>query len=418
MSQLRRSSWFLGVGVLPVLALAWTGWGWPRDTAGPEPVAAAVCAPGLTEPTSQVVELRATRPGRLVAVHGTAGARVTAGQVVAELAHDAADAAVALRRAELAAAEARLARLEVGARVEDVAAAQAAHDAAQAEVDGAAARLAELEAGARAEDLESAHARVAEAEARATDAVRNAERRRRMLGTGAVERALVDDADTAQATAAARLRQARAELALLEHGARAEQRQAARAALATATARCAQAAAEWARLRAGARVEELAEARAQVEAARAQVTIALADREDCCVRSPLTGVVVYRFAHPGEQASPHDPRPLLEVAAPLPMQVRVDVDEFDVARVHVGQAVWATAPAFGEQRFPGRVVRIEATLGRKNFRTDTATEKQDAKVLEVLVALDPGAADTLPLAMPMRVWFAAEGARELPPGDR
>lgn len=307
----------------------------PRRTEEP-----LFCAPGLTEPASQVRGLRAAHPGRLVEVRVEAGDRIERGQVLALLDHAAADAAVAVRAAELTAALARLARLEAGARVQEIAVARA---------------------------------RVAETEAGRAEAERAAGRSRRMLPTGAIDQAALDAAETALAVAEARLRCAQAELALLE---------------------------------AGARREELDEARALAEAARGRLAAARADLEDCLVRAPLDGLVVYRFAHPGEQVAPTDPRPLFDVAAPSPLRVRADVDEFDVDRVHVGQRVHATAPAFGATRFPGAVVRIEKTLGRKNFRTETATEKKDAKILEVVVALEADAAARIPLGMPMRVWFA------------
>ncbi len=369
---------------------------------------AVACAPGLTEPAGQVVELRASRPGRLTEVRVASGAAVTAGDVLAVLDHDEVDARVALREAELAGAEARLAWLEAGARREEVDAARAALAAAGAGEAEAGVRVRELEAGARAEEVEAARARLAEADALRRDAARTVERRRGLVPSGAIGAAQVDEAQTALEAAEARDRLARADLALLEAGARRERRDAAREEARAAGARRDQAAAQLALLEAGARPEEIAEARARRDAACATLASARAEREDSFVRAPLSGVVVYRHAHPGEQAGPADPRPLLEVAATRPLLVRADVDEFDVARVRAGQAAWVTAPAFGDARFPGRVVLVERTMGRKNFRTDHATERKDAKVLEVLVALDEPASERIPLGMPVRVWFAEE----------
>jgi hypothetical protein len=71
--------------------------------------------------------------------------------------------------------------------------------------------------------------------------------------------------------------------------------------------------------------------------------------------------------------------------------VRVDVDETDVGKVHVGQKAYVTADAFGRQKFWGHVVRVGQQLGPKNIRTDEPTERVDTKILETLVELDPGA---------------------------
>ena len=69
----------------------------------------------------------------------------------------------------------------------------------------------------------------------------------------------------------------------------------------------------------------------------------------------------------------------------------------------LGQRIFATAPAFETERFYGKVVHIEQTLGRKNFRTFQPTEKTDTKILEVVIALEDGR--ELPLDLQMTVWF-------------
>ncbi len=55
----------------------------------------------------------------------------------------------------------------------------------------------------------------------------------------------------------------------------------------------------------------------------------------------------------------------------------------------MGAPAWVTADAYGDRRFTGHVVRIGEILGPKNVRTDRAAEKQDTKILETLVELDP-----------------------------
>ena len=46
------------------------------------------------------------------------------------------------------------------------------------------------------------------------------------------------------------------------------------------------------------------------------------------------------------------------------------MDARDIARVALGQAVEASTPSFPGETFRGRVVEVERTVGRKNFRTD------------------------------------------------
>ena len=70
------------------------------------------------------------------------------------------------------------------------------------------------------------------------------------------------------------------------------------------------------------------------------------------------------------------------------LRVRMDLNERDVARVRAGQTSFAQLPAYGDRRFPGRVVEISRRMGRKNVRSDDPTERIDTKILEVVCELD------------------------------
>ncbi|MBI4613439.1 MAG: efflux RND transporter periplasmic adaptor subunit [Planctomycetes bacterium] len=371
----------------------------------PEAGSSLFCAPGLTEPASRVVELRAARPGRLIEIRVEAGGEVARGDVLAVLDHGDLDAAVLMREGELAASRARLALLLAGSRAEEIEAARARLATLAAAEDAAQARLAEAEAGPRIEEIAAARAHLTEATFRREDAARTVERNRPLVESGAMEQAILDEARTALDVASAQVEAASAQLAVLEAGTRPERIDESRADVAAAKARAEEAAAALAQLVRGPREEEKAEARAEVEAAEARLAAAHAELEDAFVRSPLAGVVVYRHACVGEQVTPADERPILEVGSARPLHVRADVDEFDLARVRVGMKVHATAPAFGERRFAGKVMWIEKALGRKNFRSEYATERKDSKVLEVVVALEEGAEGVLPVGFPVRVWF-------------
>ena len=79
--------------------------------------------------------------------------------------------------------------------------------------------------------------------------------------------------------------------------------------------------------------------------------------------------------------------------------------------MQIGQRIVATAAAFADRKFTGRVVHLEPLMGRKTIRTERTTEQQDTKVREVLIELAP---DTppLPIDLQMTVRFLA---RESPP---
>jgi HlyD family secretion protein len=177
-------------------------------------------------------------------------------------------------------------------------------------------------------------------------------------------------------------------------------------------ARTAAAKAKYDRSVAGPRPEDIAVAEAQVTEAESQLQVARTTFEKTRIRSPIDGMVIYRFREPGESVFPNVPAPIISIGNRDVLRVRADVDELDFGKVRLGQRAFATCDAFGNRRFYGTVVEIAQTLGRKNFRTDRPTEKADTKILEVVLALDDGR--DIPIELQMAVWFLRESAATAP----
>ena len=227
--------------------------------------------------------------------------------------------------------------------------------------------------GARVEERREADAARSHAEAALAQAETERQRRVRLLADGAISREELERADRD-----ARL--ARARLAELTERARG--------------------------VDATARDDERARADAAIALAGAQVAEAQAALAKTVIRAPRAGVVTRRHRQAGELVSPEAGQSLIVTMADTSrLRVRADVDEADVARIGIGQRVTVRADAYGDQRFAGRVIRIGATLGRKNVRTDDPIEKTDVKILETLVELDPGT--TLPLGLRVDVFIEA-----------
>lgn len=155
---------------------------------------------------------------------------------------------------------------------------------------------------------------------------------------------------------------------------------------------------------ADAREEDQAGADSDVALARARVDEARALLAKTTIVAPIDGVVLRRHRKAGENVSTQFDSPILTIADRSRVRVRVDVDETDVARIAVGQHAYVTADAYGDRRFPGRVVRVGQLLGRKNFRTDEPNERIDTKILETLVELDDG--HELPLGLRVQAFVA------------
>ena len=247
--------------------------------------------------------------------------------------------------------------------------------AAQAAVAQARAHLALAKRGPRAEDVAAARAdadaAAAAAQHRATEQARSEELGKR----GAVPSSAVDADD-----AAARI----------------------------ATAQAAAAGARYASLAKGTRVEQIDEAAAQLAAAQADLDAATVALDQTILRAPGDGAILRRTAEVGTLVQTMTPSPIVTFADLHQLEVRAEVDEADIAAIAQGQAAYATADAFGEQRFPIHITRITHELGRRSVRDDDPRARVDTRVLEVLAAFDAPPAIALPLGLRVDVHRAAD----------
>ncbi len=255
----------------------------------------------------------------------------------------------------------------------DAAEASAKVQSAEARLRIAQADYTRLVNGARAEERREVEAQRLQAEAALDQAETEVARRARLYETGVVAREEYERAERDARLARARRNE------LVEH-----------ARVVTADAR----------------EDERERAKAAIELASAQLNEAHAFLAKTEIKAPRAGIVTLRHRQAGEMVSPEAGQSLIVTLADTSrLRVRTDVDETDVARLGIGQQAWVRADAFGDQRFAGRVIRIGATLGRKNIRTDEPVEKTDTKVLETLVQLDEGV--KLPLGLRVDVYIEA-----------
>jgi HlyD family secretion protein len=264
-------------------------------------------------------------------------------------------AAVPGRIARIAVTEGQ--RVEAGAvlvELESVVEA-AAVAVADAEIAAAQAELSRLTRGSRSEDVDAANAEAEAALARASLATSVLSRTQAASTSGGLS---ADEVERAE-------RQAQAD---------------------TATATLADA-----RRRAvvsGPRREEIAAARARALAARARRDQAVAQLDRLIVRAPIAGEVLQVKYRAGEYVAPGQADPLVVLGDTSTLHVRMDVDERDFAHVRLGSNVLVRAIAFPGRDFRGRVIEVGRRMGRKNVRTDDPTERNDTKVLEVVIALE------------------------------
>ena len=222
-------------------------------------------------------------------------------------------------------------------------------------LEEARARYAEIQAGPRGQELEAARAREREARAVLEEASAAFDRSGALYERGMIPRAQLDEAERRRRVALAQQQIAVEELSLTEMGPREEVRQASLALVQTAEA-------------------DVAHARALLE----QTTI----------RAPVSGQVVRKYMQPGEVIVMQRPQPVLTLADLSRIQVRAEIDETDARFIAVGQPVVVTSDAYPGREFEGTVVDIGTTVGRKSVMSEDPAAMLDARVVEVIVAVD------------------------------
>jgi HlyD family secretion protein len=322
-NQLRAAiePWLTPSRAVPILSA-------PVPQALPAPQIGAV---GLVEPSSQEISIGTDISGTVSKVFAVPGVKVSKGDPLFALDSRLAEAVVAQRRRDLAAAEARLAlaRGRVPGLEAEVQAALTAVEAARAEKDDAT-DVVRIASGLNSGDTISA---------------REITRRRNVLRT----------AEARYAEASARLSLAQANLALYDEA------------------------------KGGANIAiELA----AIEQARATLTLAQTDLELRTVNAPIDGEVLRVNINPGEFAlAGAVTQPLIVMGRTDPMHVRIDIDEADIARYRPGARAVASLRGDTVRKLRLSFVRAEPLVVPKRALSGLTTERVDTRVMQLIYAI-------------------------------
>lgn len=122
-----------------------------------------------------------------------------------------------------------------------------------------------------------------------------------------------------------------------------------------------------------------------VEASEADLARAQLDLQRAVVVAPISGAILDINATPG-QRPPADGIMLMGDIGRMMAEVEIWQDR--IAKVQPGQPVELVSPVLG-RTLQGKVDFIGLTVGRQGLISDDAAENKDARVIRVLVALDP-----------------------------
>jgi HlyD family secretion protein len=269
---------------------------------------------------------------------------------VAEVLHDEGDS---LKAGEV------LARLDAEPYQKEV-------DEARAQAAALQARLQLLEAGNRPQEIAQAQAMVREREVTAENAERLFKRQQELLASKAVSVQDRDDAEARAREAAARLKSAREQLALLE---------------------------------AGFRPEEIAQAKADLRRAEAALASSELRLGDTTLKAPSDGIVLTRAQEPGAMLQAGTT--VLTISLIQPVWVRAYVPEPELGRIHPGCKVQVYTDSQPNKGYAGQVGYISprAEFTPKNVETPELRTSLVYRLRIVIEQPDEGLRQGMPVTV-------------------
>lgn len=197
-----------------------------------------------------------------------------------------------------------------------------------------------------------------------------------------------DEPRLAAAQAAAAVRQARAQIALLEVQLSTAQRERARLQALVATNFVAGQKLDQANDAIRQAEASLAAQRAAVATAEAALATARYEQELTIIRAPADGRIARRYANPGAGASTLNVSTMFDLEPAAAHIIRAEVAESALPYVAVGQTVQMATESDPTKTYAGKVVRQAGVFGARKLVSDDPTERTDDRVVEVVVSAD------------------------------
>ncbi len=223
---------------------------------------------------------------------------------------------------------------------------------AEAELIVAKSKLKEVASGSREEEIKRSDAVLEGAIANMETAKKEFERYEKLLKEGVVTKSASDEKERALKVAASNVKEAEEEKRLLEKGARQETLQL---------------------------YED------SVKRAGAAVLYYKSILEKTFIASPLSGKVIRKYLEKGEMVS-KDNQPLLVAVADVEkIRLNAEVDETDIGRVRIGDAVDIQSAAYPEKVFRGAVSEIADYAGIRKVKPNNPAKNLDMKIVQVKI---------------------------------
>lgn len=134
----------------------------------------------------------------------------------------------------------------------------------------------------------------------------------------------------------------------------------------------------------------LAVARARLNAAQARASSVRTEIERLVIRAPIAGEILAVNVRPGEFVATQgggNAQAFMQMGETNPLHIRVDIDENEAARVKIGAPAIVSPRGDANTRVEAAFVRVEPQVVPKRSLTNSAAERVDVRVLQVIYAL-------------------------------
>lgn len=156
--------------------------------------------------------------------------------------------------------------------------------------------------------------------------------------------------------------------------------------------------------------DRLGLARAQLQAAQARANTSRTEIGRLTVRAPIAGEILTVNVRKGEFVATQgggNSQPFIEMGETNPLHVRIDIDEEQAPRVALGSPATVSPRGAAEQQVTARFVRAEPLVVPKRSLTNSAAERVDVRVLQLIYEL-PGTAGLFRVGQQVDAYIAAK----------
>ena len=160
--------------------------------------------------------------------------------------------------------------------------------------------------------------------------------------------------------------------------------------------------------------ERLRLAQAQLQAAQARAGSARTEIDRLAIRAPIAGEILTVNIRKGEYVSTMGgggAQPFIEMGQTSPLHVRIDIDEEQAPRLKLGAPATISPRGAANQRVEAAFVRAEPLVVPKRSLTNSAAERVDVRVLQVIYQL-PETNGLFRVGQQVDAYIAAKGSDE------